>query len=556
MSVLDAATNDLAQLINHLDLEAMPGSWHNCSPIQQSPSSSAESHHLLKLPQPQWSSRLHCRISYHRLPMLSQSSEIKHDSILNSILAHATEIPSEDRCMWLESDSSSKRGAQEAANASWNSKHARQESALSFTGFDSFAEIRRGFKFTDDCPSFYPPAATRKRHHQQASAISMATFVSQSSYGQVINLGSLDPFDYGEWPRLPRIPQSEDDCSTSMSMSVDDTFSFIRRGPRDSVHKWVDSDASSFYFCPPSQSHSHMIQPYNHAHRWQDSALSVSSVAPPISLHNRSFMVHQRNDSNTSTSSMAFSHAMHGANSGWAAWAKHRQDSSMDSVTSDFSTRHLGHPGVGDKIFESAPDYGMPLTSISASPHESVTGKLQGNGTSYDSILDGEGRRSSMEYEDHCSSSDSLFDQTGNRSSVSSETMFGYDELRHLQGNLLPSHQFRPLSAYSDTTRHSPHNENDTMISVRSFLNFDLVGLWYLIIPSSDVGWGTCQAPLSRFHHRSFAMCQGWEEEAICFGSFPGPKGSSPWLAKWHLYCRKAIHRFSLILQVRGRAHD
>ena len=146
-------------------------------------------------------------------------------------------------------------------------------------------------------------------------------------------------------------------------------------------------------------------------------------------------------------------------------------------MTSDFSTRHLGHPGVGDKIFESAPDYGMPLTSISASPHESVTGKLQGNGTSYDSILDGEGRRSSMEYEDHCSSSDSLFNQTGNRSSVSSETMFGYDELRHLQGNLLPSHQFRPLSAYSDTTRHSPHNENDTMISVRSFLNFDLVGL-------------------------------------------------------------------------------
>ena len=38
MSVLDAATNDLAQLINHLDLEAMPGSQHDRSPIQQSPS--------------------------------------------------------------------------------------------------------------------------------------------------------------------------------------------------------------------------------------------------------------------------------------------------------------------------------------------------------------------------------------------------------------------------------------------------------------------------------------------------------------------------------------
>ena len=244
----------------------MPGSRHDRSLIQRSPSSLAESHCLLKLPQPQWSSRLRCRISYHHLPMLSQSSEIEHDSILNSILAHATKIPSEDCCMQLESDSSSKRGAREAANASWNSKHARRESALSFAGFDLFAEIQWGFEFTDDRLSFYPPAATRRRHHQQALAISMATFVLQSSYGQVINLGSSDPFDYGERPRLPGILQSEDDCSTSMSMSVDDTFSFIHHSPRDSVRKQVDSDASSFYFCSPSQSHSHMIQPYNRAH--------------------------------------------------------------------------------------------------------------------------------------------------------------------------------------------------------------------------------------------------------------------------------------------------
>ena len=118
---------------------------------------------------------------------------------------------------------------------------------------------------------------------------------------------------------------------------------------------------------------------------------------------------------------------------------------------------------------------GMPLTSISASPPESVTGKLQGNQTSYDSILDGEGRRSLTEYGDRCSSSDSLFDQTGDQSSVSSESMFGYDELRHSQGSLLPSNQFRPLSAYSNTTRHTPHNENDAMISVRFFSTFDLV---------------------------------------------------------------------------------
>ena len=87
---------------------------------------------------------------------MSQSSEIKQDSVLKSILTHATEIPSAGSHTRLESDSSSKRGAceLEAVNASWNSKHARQESALSFTGFDSFAEIQRGFEFTDNRPSF------------------------------------------------------------------------------------------------------------------------------------------------------------------------------------------------------------------------------------------------------------------------------------------------------------------------------------------------------------------------------------------------------------------
>jgi hypothetical protein len=38
MSVLHVATNDLAQLINHLDLKATPGSAHDHSLIQQSPS--------------------------------------------------------------------------------------------------------------------------------------------------------------------------------------------------------------------------------------------------------------------------------------------------------------------------------------------------------------------------------------------------------------------------------------------------------------------------------------------------------------------------------------
>ena len=39
-----------------------------------------------------------------------------------------------------------------------------------------------------------------------------------------------------------------DDISISMSMTVDDTFQFIRR---DQPRRRVDSDASSFYFRRP-----------------------------------------------------------------------------------------------------------------------------------------------------------------------------------------------------------------------------------------------------------------------------------------------------------------
>ena len=102
------AESHLKQIWRRAYLPRAPGCRTGSS---RKTSSSAESHHLLKLPQPQWSSRLHCWISYHHLPMLSQSSEIEHDNILNLILTHATEIPSEDRHMWLELDSSSKQGA-------------------------------------------------------------------------------------------------------------------------------------------------------------------------------------------------------------------------------------------------------------------------------------------------------------------------------------------------------------------------------------------------------------------------------------------------------------
>jgi serine/arginine repetitive matrix protein 2 len=125
-------------------------------------------------------------------------------------------------------------------------------------------------------------------------------------------------------------------------LAVDDTFSFLDHEPR---RRRVDSDASSFYFRAPAPSH--MTQPRDRGRRRQSSM----SIASPISLYNRSFGVHRRSDSNTSVSPVAHSYALYGANGGHAAWARHHQDASVDSVQSDFSVTCLGRPGIGDKMF-------------------------------------------------------------------------------------------------------------------------------------------------------------------------------------------------------------
>ncbi|OJA11619.1 hypothetical protein AZE42_05475 [Rhizopogon vesiculosus] len=375
-------------------------------------------------------------------------------AVLNSIFAKAVEIPSPPSRVRLNSDSSSKLFTRTTARASNVPGHYRHSSELSFAGFDSFTEVRRGFEFRDNRPNFYPPpgATSRAQHNKRESMFSIA---SVSSYGQVINNGSMDPFDYGVAP-LPSLRErpSSDEFSFSVS-SIDDTFSFIHRQPR---RRRVDSDASSFYFRTSVHS---QIHPYNRvaSHRRHSSSASVASLGPPISLYNRSCVRHRRNDSNTSMSSVAQPYA-HG---GRAAWARHRPELSADSVLSDFSGIHLGRPGLGDKMLDSALDRGMPLAAISASPPESPAGSEQfrinqyANRTSYDSIMgsDPEPQRvSNME--------DSIFEKTGHRTSVSSSDsaeFFGVDS----------SHappQFRPLSSYSIASVHSPQKEDDTMISM------------------------------------------------------------------------------------------
>ena len=394
--------------------------------------------------------------SHHTRNQSVQSITDEDNSVMKSIMAKAIELhdlPTDQPRLRLDSDSSSKLRARHEALMHLTA-HSRQSSeASNFSGMSSFSEVRRGFEFGPGRPAFYPPPGANKdmssrSHNRYDSAFSIA---SVSSYGAVVRNGSNDPFGYG----LPVRPISED-----MSISIDDTFSFLRYDP---VRKRVDSDASSFYFNSSSQN----MQSKRRHRRQNDSLASVAS-GPPISLYNRSYSYagHRRNDSSLSASSLAHTYGVYGASTGRAIWARHQRERSMDSTTSGFSARHLGRPGVGDKMFESAHDYAAPLSSILASPSQSETSRGLADRTSFDSIMDDD-RRSSV--------GDSLFDQTGKRSSASSGSVFGYDDNNHAplqQPHLLPPSHFRPVSMLSIDSVHSSKREDDTMITVCVVLIF------------------------------------------------------------------------------------
>ncbi|KAF8878425.1 hypothetical protein BD779DRAFT_1663807 [Infundibulicybe gibba] len=331
---------------------------------------------------------------------LSNSSAMEGDSVLDSIFAKVADVPQEARS---RVDSEASINGPTRPTSMIHSRNPSRSSVVSFSGFDSFDEVRRGFEFSINRPAFYPPL----KHE------SVFSIASVSSYGRVVNAGSADPFDYG----LPSLQDVHHEHSRSWIATLGGGVLTAMR---------------QLLFQSPTRAR----------------------------LYNRSFGTHRRNDSSASVSSVAHSYAMFGANGGRAAWAKHRQDASMDSVMSDFSAMRLGRPGIGDKMFDTAADHGMPLTSISASPPESVAHSNYGNRSSFDfdSILDND-RRSSMD--------DSLFEKTGHRSSMSSDSVFGYDEAYPaLRGALLPPNQFRPLSILSMDSIHSPMKENDTMISM------------------------------------------------------------------------------------------
>ena len=159
-------------------------------------------------------------------------------------------------------------------------------------------------------------------------------------HGNLAHCSSTHLFDYASFLpplSLPRERSLSVDFSFTMSTSIDDTFSFIRRQP---LRRRVDSDASSFYFCP---SFTHPYNPYSRNHR-------------------RSI-----------------------------------DECSVDSELSDISGTNLGRPGLGHRMLDSVLEHGTSLVSISASPSPSLVRSVRGEGirsekyesrSSYDSVMD------------------------------------------------------------------------------------------------------------------------------------------------------------------------
>ena len=112
------------------------------------------------------------------------------DSVFDSILAQAADVRPR-----VDSGKSFSRVPRDNSIPSDVSRHARHSSEMSFAGFDSFDEVRRGFEFHDHRPAFYPPQSAVPRHFRNESAFSIASI---SSYGHVLNNGVPDPFDYGD----------------------------------------------------------------------------------------------------------------------------------------------------------------------------------------------------------------------------------------------------------------------------------------------------------------------------------------------------------------------
>ena len=396
----------------------------------------------------------------------------------------------------LNSNSSAKRRNRISARSFLG--HSRQSSALSFTGFDSFEEIRRGFEFGGPRPIFYPPTSTvaRTDNQQRESVLSIPSI---SSYGRVINPGIVDPFGFS-LPCLQERPASEDISSATFSFSVDDTFSFMHRHSR---RIRVDSDASSFYFRPslPNMSQDRSYR--------RESGISV--ISRPVSVYSKDFTVDSRTDTSASNSSAA-PYLMHGAIGGRATWARHRHDPSIDSVVNDLSELKVGRPGLGEKMFNATFHQDMSPSYASSSPsdYDQSSQVLSSRNSVCDSIMDVDEARSP---------SDHIYDKMNQQTSDLTTSVFGDTSA---PGFLPP---FRPLSVLSTLSVQSHAKEDDTWISVNP-LNFPV--MYSLLTLSPDDWWRTNTPKFRCFRPSGFSLCTSGEAKEEGFPPDGLSRGRTP----------------------------
>ncbi|KAG9100796.1 hypothetical protein FS749_012729 [Ceratobasidium sp. UAMH 11750] len=295
------------------------------------------------------------------------------------------------------------------------------------------------------------------QHSHQDSSVS-----SGPSFGRMLTVSQEDPFDY------EALMRELDEASSMIEESAQGLERSVARRRR-SKRMSVESDRSSFY---------------------------CRTNAPPVSFHNRGYgrhLGHPQHLSAESGSSLANAHA------GRVAWARHRPES-VDSNISERYDQYMARPGLGDKMFQTGVEHGVPLPSIMASPtnsevsagpqfyYEQHTGRYsyvsdqrrnsyfsehrssfvpsaaeqrRMSFMSYDSLVDGVGdeRRHSIDME-------SLYERRGRTDSISSVSVFGDDHRRrkHNRGGLQPGH-FRPVSIISMQSDASARDD-DTMVSM------------------------------------------------------------------------------------------
>ncbi|KAG8703145.1 hypothetical protein FRC09_004322, partial [Ceratobasidium sp. 395] len=291
-------------------------------------------------------------------------------------------------------------------------------------------------------PATSDPFGFNPSQPTNTSRASRQSILSVPSVYRMPNIPQDDPFDYESLMR---------ELDEASAMVDDPNHGLARR--RRSKRMSVDSDRSSFY---------------------------CRTNAPPVTFHNRGFGRHL---------GQSLENGSLGVNASRLSWGRHYPEESADSDRYD-------RPGLGDKMFQTGVEHGMPLPSIMASPtnsevstgpqfyYEQHTGKYsyvsdqrrnsylserrdsyapsmvdqrRMSFASYDSLVDGAGdeRRYSIDME-------SLYERRRSNS-ISSISVFGDDHRRrrHNKGGVQPGN-FRPVSIISMQSDISARDD-DTM---------------------------------------------------------------------------------------------